>query len=104
MLRIGINLGDVMVEGSDLYGDSVNVAARLEGIAEPGGILAFRHDLLITSEAKINIVFDDIGPAISKEHISSQSRAYRVAGTSAATTTAPKLASNKPSSRGIALQ
>jgi adenylate cyclase len=37
-LRIGINLGDVIVEGSDIYGDGVNVAARLEGIAEPGGI------------------------------------------------------------------
>src|SRR5436190_21697741 len=39
VLRIGINLGDVMVEGGDLYGDCVNIAARLEGIAEPGGIL-----------------------------------------------------------------
>jgi len=36
--RIGINLGDVMVKGDDLLGDGVNVAARLEGIAEPGGI------------------------------------------------------------------
>ena len=36
VLRIGVNLGDVMVEGSDLYGDGVNIAARLEGIAEPG--------------------------------------------------------------------
>ncbi len=36
--RIGVNLGDVMVEGDNLYGDGVNVAARLEGIAEPGGI------------------------------------------------------------------
>ena len=36
--RIGVNLGDVIVEGEDIYGDGVNVAARLEGIAEPGGI------------------------------------------------------------------
>src|SRR5262249_49576450 len=38
VLRIGINLGDVVVEGSDLYGEGVNIAARLEAIAEPGGI------------------------------------------------------------------
>ena len=37
-LRIGINLGDVIVEGEDIYGEGVNVAARLEGLAEPGGI------------------------------------------------------------------
>ena len=38
VLRIGVNLGDVMIEGNDLYGDGVNVAARLEGLAEPGGV------------------------------------------------------------------
>ena len=36
--RIGVNLGDVMVEGDDIYGDGVNVAARLESVAQPGGI------------------------------------------------------------------
>src|SRR5438045_3608970 len=36
--RVGINLGDVVIEGDDLLGDGVNIAARLEGIAEPGGI------------------------------------------------------------------
>src|SRR5258707_9433963 len=38
VLRVGINLGDVMVEGSDLYGDGVNIAARIEGLAEPGSV------------------------------------------------------------------
>src|SRR5712664_344223 len=38
VLRIGVNLGDVIVEGSDLYGDGVNIAARLEALAEPGTV------------------------------------------------------------------
>src|SRR3954452_3773535 len=36
--RVGVNVGDVIVEGEDIYGDGVNVAARLEGLAEPGGV------------------------------------------------------------------
>jgi adenylate cyclase len=43
--RIGINLGDVMVEGGDLYGEGVNVAARLEALAEPGRYLHLGHGL-----------------------------------------------------------
>jgi adenylate cyclase len=38
LFRIGVNLGDVLIEGEDILGDGVNIAARLEGIADPGGI------------------------------------------------------------------
>ena len=38
--RIGVNLGDVIIEGDEIHGDGVNVAARLEGLAEPGGSVA----------------------------------------------------------------
>src|SRR5262249_61259889 len=38
LFRIGINLGDILIEGDDILGDGVNIAARLEGMAEPGGI------------------------------------------------------------------
>jgi adenylate cyclase len=60
LLRIGINLGDVIVEGSDLYGDGVNLAARLEKIAEPGGICLSRsaYDLV---KGKIDAQFADMG-------------------------------------------
>jgi len=60
VLRIGINLGDVIVEGSDLYGDGVNVAVRLEALAEPGGICisAKVHDEV---RGKIDTGFEDAG-------------------------------------------
>jgi len=59
-LRIGINLGDVMVEGDDIYGDGVNVAARLEALAEPGGVCI--SDLVHQSiRAKTDAAFKDIG-------------------------------------------
>jgi TolB-like protein len=75
-LRIGVNLGDVMVEGGDLYGDGINIAARLEALAEPGGILisGTAHDHVGT---KVKVGFDDIGPQTLK-NIAQPVRAYRV--------------------------
>jgi adenylate cyclase len=60
VLRIGINLGDVMVEGNDIYGDGVNLAARLEGIAEPGGICLSRSAYELV-RSKIEAQFADMG-------------------------------------------
>src|SRR5262249_34773780 len=59
-LRIGVNLGDVMVEGNDLYGDGVNIAARLEGIAEPGSVLVSRT-VFNHVRGKVRFGFDDLG-------------------------------------------
>lgn len=77
VLRIGINLGDVMVEGGDLYGDCVNIATRLESRAEPGGILlsGTAHDYV---RNKVNVSFNDLG-AQSLKNISEPVRAYGVA-------------------------
>jgi adenylate cyclase len=58
--RIGINLGDVIVEGGDIHGDGVNVAARLEGLAEPGGICI--SDMVHQNvSTKLNLSFEDLG-------------------------------------------
>ncbi|MEE9157277.1 MAG: HEAT repeat domain-containing protein, partial [Gammaproteobacteria bacterium] len=58
--RIGINIGDIIVEGDDIYGDGVNVAARLEGLAEPGGICVSRT-VFDHVQAKVDLGFDDLG-------------------------------------------
>lgn len=94
-LRIAINLGDVMVEGSDLYGDGVNIAARLEALAEPGGVLVsskVRDEVI----GKLDIGFEDLGPQFLK-NIAEPVRAYRVSGVPAVAVTAPKSATDKPS-------
>jgi class 3 adenylate cyclase len=59
-LRIGINLGDVIVEDGDLYGDGVNIAARIEALAEPGGVFVSNtvHDHV---RDRLPFVFEDLG-------------------------------------------
>jgi adenylate cyclase len=58
--RIGINLGDIIIDDNDIYGDGVNVAARLEGLAEPGGI-CISGDAYRQVRGKVEIGFDDLG-------------------------------------------
>jgi adenylate cyclase len=74
--RIGINVGDVMVKDGDIFGDGVNVAARLEGLAEGGGICVSRgvRDHL---RHRPNLVFDDLGEQTVK-NIAHPIRAYRL--------------------------
>jgi formylglycine-generating enzyme required for sulfatase activity/class 3 adenylate cyclase len=58
--RIGVNLGDVLVDGPQIYGDGVNVAARLEGLADTGGI-AISGSIYEQVHTKVDYVFDDMG-------------------------------------------
>ena len=58
--RIGINIGDIIVEGDDIYGDGVNIAARLEGLAEPGGVCVARN-VFDQVKAKVEVGFEDLG-------------------------------------------
>ena len=58
--RIGINIGDIMVAGDDIYGDGVNVAARLEALAEPGGIRISRP-VQMQVKGKVDYAFENLG-------------------------------------------
>jgi adenylate cyclase len=60
LFRIGINLGDILIEGDDILGDGVNVAARLEGIAEPGGI-CISSSAYEQVRGKVEVEFTDLG-------------------------------------------
>jgi adenylate cyclase len=65
LLRIGVNLGDVIVEGSDLYGDGVNIAARLEALAEPGSI-CISAKVRDEVQGKIDVKLEDMGEVALK--------------------------------------
>ena len=77
VFRIGVNLGDVIIEGDDIHGDGVNVAARLEALADPGGVCV-SGKVFEEVSAKLDIGFDDLGPQDVK-NIAQPVRAYMVA-------------------------
>ena len=95
VLRVGINLGDVIVEGTDLYGDGVNVAARLEAMAEPGSVYlsqtVFGH-----VRGKLELGFDDLGEHKLK-NMEEPIRVYRVSNSSAEAKADNAISTSKPS-------
>jgi TolB-like protein/class 3 adenylate cyclase/cytochrome c-type biogenesis protein CcmH/NrfG len=74
--RIGVHLGDVMIEGDDIYGDGVNVAARLEGLAEPGGI-CISQQAFDQVETKLDLAYEDLGEQRVK-NLARPVRVYRL--------------------------
>ncbi len=92
--RFGVNLGDVLTDEAGIYGDGVNVAARLEGLAEPGGICVSGsvHEQVV---GKFNFRFDDLGEQQVK-NISRPVRVYRLQVGAPAAVAAPPLPASRP--------
>ncbi len=93
--RIGINLGDVIIEDEDIYGDGVNIAARLEALAEPGGIYVSRvvHDQV---RDKVEFGFEDLGEQPVK-NIARPVHVYRIPVVETARPKTPLPLPEKPS-------
>jgi TolB-like protein/class 3 adenylate cyclase len=78
LFRIGIHLGDVVVDGEDLHGAGVNIAARIEGLAEPGGICLSREARDQVRD-RLKVVLEDLGP-LEVKNIERPVRVFRVTG------------------------
>ncbi len=89
-LRIGINLGDIMIADGDIYGDGVNIASRIEGLADPGGV-AVSESVAHQAMSKVDARFEDLGLKNLK-NIAEPVRVYRVLPKGAS---APEQRSNK---------
>jgi class 3 adenylate cyclase len=94
LFRVGINIGDVIVGAHDIFGDGVNIAARLEGIAQPGGIClsSWAHDQVY---GKIGVEFADLGEQ-SLKNIGRPVRAYAVIPDGPASFIPPAVATLRP--------
>src|SRR5215472_9350178 len=88
LFRIGINLGDILIEGDDILGDGVNIAARIENECEPGGVY-LSDDAYRQVRGKTSLAFDDLGER-SLKNIDRPVRLYAVRSSSFSTETAAK--------------
>jgi TolB-like protein/class 3 adenylate cyclase len=86
--RIGIHVGDIIIDDNDIFGDGVNIAARLEGIAEPGGV-CISDDAQRQIRGKVDIGYDDLGSQTLK-NIAEPMRAWRIQLGSASASVPPK--------------
>ncbi|MHC2337216.1 adenylate/guanylate cyclase domain-containing protein [Bradyrhizobium sp. USDA 4454] len=95
--RIGIHIGDIIFDDNDIFGDGVNIAARLEGIAEPGGV-CISDDAQRQVRGKVDAAFEDLGPQVLK-NIAEPVRAWRLrVGDAVATAMVARPASAAPAS------
>jgi class 3 adenylate cyclase/CRP-like cAMP-binding protein len=94
VFRMGVNVGDVIVDGRSLHGDGVNVAARLEALAEPGGICVSER-VWEDVQSKFDLAFEDAGSQQLK-NISRPVRIFHVRVTGPATNTSPRTPINPP--------
>jgi adenylate cyclase len=85
--RIGIHVGDIIVDENDIFGDGVNIAARLEGVAEPGGV-CISDDAQRQIRGKVDTAFDDMGPQNLK-NIAEPMRAWRLRTNASGSAAAP---------------
>jgi adenylate cyclase len=103
IFRIGINVGDIIIDGEDIFGDGVNVAARLQTLAEPGGICVSRvvRDQVLD---KLNFAFDDLG-AQEMKNIPRPIEVYRVVlgGDFAAGPRQPTLGRQSPAKESMSI-
>ena len=97
--RMGINLGDIVDDGEDIHGEGVNVAARLEGLADPGGI-CISGDVYNQIRNRVDAIFEDMGRQEVK-NVSAPVQAYAVRFDISATpsTTGAPATSDRPSTR-----
>ena len=100
-LRIGIHVGDIIIDGDDIFGDGVNIAARLEGIAEPGGI-CISDDAQRQILGKVEVAFDDLGEQTLK-NIARPMRTYRMRAAADAVAQATTTALALPDKPSIAV-
>lgn len=101
ILRIGINLGDILIEGDDIFGDGVNVAARVEALADPGGICV-TDTVHRQVNGKIDRPFEDLGEAVLK-NMAEPVRLYRVAVPATMPTAAAAPVARPPGRTSIAV-